>query len=95
MSITAAIVLYSTTWFMVLLMVLPMRGKTQEEAGHVVPGSARSAPEDAGIAWKAKLTTLIATVLFAIFYGIITSGWITIADLDRLRPDLGPSEVQD
>ena len=95
MSITAAIVLFSTTWFLVLLMVLPMRGKTQEEAGHVVPGTARSAPVEAGIAWKAKLTTAIASVLFVIFYVIITSGWITIADLDKLRPDLGPSQIHD
>jgi hypothetical protein len=31
---------------------------------------------------KAKLTTLIATPIWAAICGVILSGWITLADLD-------------
>ncbi len=90
MTITAALVLFSVTWFMVFFIVLQLRFKSQEEAGHVVPGTPRSAPADAQVARKAKITTVIALIIFALLYLIITSGWITIRDLDALRPDLGP-----
>jgi predicted secreted protein len=82
MTITAALVLYSMIWFIVLFCVLPVRTQSQADQGHVVPGTPASAPADAQIGRKAKITTLIATVLFVIAYGIITSGWITIDNMD-------------
>lgn len=82
MTITAALVLYSTIWFIVLFCVLPVRFQSQADQGHVVPGTPASAPADAQIGRKAKITTMISTVLFGIAYGIITSGWITIDNMD-------------
>ena len=35
MTITAALVLFSVTWFMVFFCVLPMRFKSQAQAGEV------------------------------------------------------------
>jgi predicted secreted protein len=90
MTITAALVLFSVTWFMVFFMVLPVRFKSQAEAGSIVPGTPKSAPADAQVPRMAKITTAIAVVLFGIFYAIITSGWITIRDIDvmnRLNPE--------
>ncbi|MDB5659149.1 MAG: hypothetical protein JWS10_1764 [Cypionkella sp.] len=82
MTITAALVLFSVTWFMVFFCVLPMRFKSQAQAGEVEPGTPRSAPMDAMIKPKAKLTTVITAVIFVALYLVITSGRLGIADLD-------------
>lgn len=82
MTITAAFVLFSVTWFVVFFCVLPLRFKSQAQMGAVEPGTPRSAPEDAMIKPKAKLTTLIALVIFGALYLLITSGRWGIADLD-------------
>ena len=44
MTITAAFVLFSVTWFMVFFCVLPLRFVSQADAGEVVPGTPKSAP---------------------------------------------------
>lgn len=82
MSITAAIVTFATTWFMVLFCVLPFRFQSQAEAGEVTPGTPASAPADPQIGRKARITTVIAAVVFAVIYAIVTSGWITIENMD-------------
>lgn len=89
MTITAAIVLFSVTWFIVLFCILPVRFQSQAEAGKVVPGTPSSAPADAMFGKKAKITTLISIVVYGLLYLIITSGWITVDDMDifGLRPD--------
>ena len=82
MTITAALVLFSSIWFMVFFCVLPLRFKSQAQMGGVDPGTPRSAPAEAMIKPKAQLTTLITIVIFAILYLLITSGRWGIADLD-------------
>jgi predicted secreted protein len=82
MSITAAFVLFAMTWFMVFFCVLPLRLTTQGDAGSVVPGTPKSAPRDEMVGRKAKITTLIAIVVWAILSGIILSGKITVRDFD-------------
>lgn len=89
MTITAALVLYSVTWFMTFFVVLPLRLVTQGEAGEIVPGTPQSAPADAQIGRKARITTLWATGIFVILAWIIMSGWISVRDLDwfgRMEP---------
>lgn len=85
MTITAALVLFSVTWFMVFYCVLPIRFTSQAEAGEVTPGTPASAPASAQVAKKAKITTVIAIVIFAALYLIITSGWITVKNMDFLH----------
>ena len=82
MTITAALVLFAVTWFLTFFMVLPVRLQTQGEAGDVVPGTPKSAPAGFVVKRKAIITTGIAIVVWTILYIIITSGWITIRDLD-------------
>lgn len=87
MSIMSAIVLYSIIWFMTLFLVLPLRTRTQGEAGDVVPGTHSSAPEDAQM-WKtARIVTYWATGAFVIVAGIILSGVITMDMIEQItRP---------
>ncbi len=44
MTITAALIVFAITWFMVFFVVLPIRFTSQSEAGEVVPGTPQSAP---------------------------------------------------
>ncbi len=95
MGITSAIVLFAVVWFMTLFVVLPLRMKTQGEAGDVVPGTHKSAPVDAQIGRKARITTYFAIPIWAVLVAIILSGWISVRDLDwfeRMGPPSSTSE---
>ncbi|PVA06721.1 DUF1467 family protein [Thalassorhabdomicrobium marinisediminis] len=94
MGITSAIVLLIVVWFMVFFVVLPLRNVTQEEAGEVVPGTHKSAPANANVGGKARLTTLIAVPIWAVIIGVILSGWITIRDIDWFDRMSTPQSVQ-
>ncbi|WP_343081120.1 DUF1467 family protein [Ostreiculturibacter nitratireducens] len=89
MNLTGGIVLYAVIWFMVFFVVLPIRFESQEESGEVVPGTPASAPSEAGVVRKAKITTIVATAIWAVVAAIILSGWVSIYDIDWLGR-LGP-----
>ncbi|NCO87870.1 MAG: DUF1467 family protein [Rhodobacterales bacterium] len=94
MNITAAIVLFTVIWFMVFFVVLPLRPRTQGEAGDVVPGTHSSAPADPQIGHKVRLTTLWAVGIFAVIAAVILSGVFSVRDLDlfgRMSPERGPT----
>lgn len=78
----SAIVLFAVVWSMVFFVVLPLRMRSQGDAGEIVPGTHASAPADAQIGRKAKITTYWAVPIWAIIAGTILSGAITIRDLD-------------
>ena len=82
MSLVQAIVVFAVTWFMTFFIVLPLRFVSQDDAGAVVPGTPRGAPAHDVVGRKARITTVVALVLTVIFYGVVNSGLITIADLD-------------
>ncbi|MDZ7906738.1 MAG: DUF1467 family protein [Cypionkella sp.] len=82
MTITAALVLFATLWFLTLFCVLPIRMQSQDEAGEVVAGTPRSAPQNLNLGRKVKITTAITVAAFAALYVIITSGWITLDNMD-------------
>jgi predicted secreted protein len=92
MSITSAIVLFAVIWFMVFLIVIPIRLQTQGDVGDVVPGTHAGSPEVHNLKKKAWITTGVSVVLWIIIAGIILSGWITVRDLDffnRMGPGTG------
>jgi len=82
MSITGAIVLFATTWFLVFFVVLPLRFESQADAGDVVPGTPAGAPSGHVVARKAKITTMVTLVVWALICGVILSGVISIRDID-------------
>ena len=85
MSITSAIVLYAVIWFMVFLVAIPIRLKTQGDLGDVVPGTHAGAPEIHQLKKKAWITTGLSALLWALIAGTIISGAITIRDIDVLN----------
>ena len=95
MNATAAIVLFATTWFLVLFVVLQIRFKSQDEAGEVTAGTQRSTSAYENVGQSAKITTGVTVIIWIILYLIITSGYITIDNmdvfgiLDRVPPAYG------
>ncbi|WP_209504749.1 MULTISPECIES: DUF1467 family protein [unclassified Ruegeria] len=85
MTITAALVLFAVIWFMTLLVVLPIRIKTQGDLNDIVPGTHAGAPEVHHLKAKMWITTAIAVVLWVIIAGIIISGAISVRDFDWLN----------
>ncbi|MEZ5885329.1 MAG: DUF1467 family protein [Paracoccaceae bacterium] len=89
MNLTGGIVLFAVIWFLVFFVVLQATPGSQADAGEVVPGTPASAPSDARILWKAKITTIITILIWAAIAAVIFSGLIDIYDLDffgRLGP---------
>ncbi len=82
MGITSALVLFAVIWAMTFLVVLPIRVQTQGDLGDIVPGTHAGAPEVHNLGKKAKITTVISLVLWAIIAGTIISGVISVRDLD-------------
>ena len=82
MSITSVIVVFATTWFIALLIALPIGIRTQGEAGERVPGTPGSAPVDAMIRKKFLWATIAAVVISVPLCAFIILGGVTMRDLD-------------
>lgn len=82
MSITAVIVIFSTIWFLALLVTLPIGLTTQGEAGEIVPGTPASAPVDPMIRKKLLWSTYAATALTIPLCVFIIYSGLSIRDLD-------------
>jgi len=81
-AITSALVLFAVIWFMLLLMALPMRMKSQEQTGEVVPGTPASAPDNPMIGKKMFWVTVVTFVLWIPLVAFIISGVVSIHDID-------------
>ncbi|MGR3456192.1 DUF1467 family protein [Pseudooceanicola sp.] len=89
---TSAIVLFAVIWFMVLLILAPVRVRTQGDEGAVVPGTHAGAPEVHHLKKKLWITTGLAFVLWVVIAWIILSGRISVRDIDwfqRMAPPTG------
>ena len=80
---TSIAAIYILFWTLSLFLVLPWGVRTSEEEGaRPEPGHAESAPH----VFRAKRilvgTTLVATILFGIYYANYVNGWITVEALD-------------
>jgi|TARA_B110000503_G_scaffold38664_2_gene63482 predicted secreted protein len=89
MTITASLILFAVTWFMVFFIILPLRVTSQAEAGHVEPGTPRSAPSGFVVAQKARFTTLVALIVWGLLVAVITSDLISVRDIDVMG-HMGP-----
>ncbi len=94
MGVTSALVLFAVIWSMVFLIALPIRVQTQGDLGEIVPGTHAGAPEVHNIGKKARITTVISIVLWAIIASIIVFEVITVRDLDWFDR-MGPATTTD
>jgi len=83
---TSILAIYILFWTISLFLVLPFGVRTSEEAGAAVaPGHADSAPHVFSFGRAALRATIVASVLFALFYANYRAGWVTTDDLDWLN----------
>lgn len=84
MNFILGVAIYVIFWWLVFFMVLPIGVRTQEETGHVEPGTPPSAPSQPHLLRKAVATTLISGILFTGFYAIVAFELITLDDIPFL-----------
>ena len=79
----SALAIYFLFWAFSVFLVLPFGVRTTEEAGgELIPGQAESAPHKFEAGKIAIRVTLVATILFALFFLNYRFGWVTPAMLD-------------
>ena len=73
-------------WVMSAFLVLPFNLRTHDEEGaEQVPGQISSAPVNFNPRRIARRASLLALVLFGMYYLNYVNGWIGSADLDLTR----------
>ena len=83
MKLTSIIAIYTLFWVLSAFVLLPFGVRTHEEAGvERVPGQADSAPAHFRPGRIAKRATLLAAVLFGLYYANYVNGWIVPEDLN-------------
>ncbi len=83
MKLTSILAIYVLFWTMSLFLVLPFGVRTSEEVGEApLPGHADSAPHSFSFGRVALRTTILAAVLFGVYYANYIYGWIAVSDLD-------------
>jgi predicted secreted protein len=87
MKLTSIIAIYFLFFAGSAFVLLPFGVKTVEEVGgEKIPGQAESAPHQFDVKKHLLKATILALVLFAIYYANWRFGWVTSADLDFYNP---------
>jgi len=76
MRLSVGLALYVIIWWTMLFTVLPFAGVRQGESGTVVPGTPESAPVRPRLLRIFLINTVVATVVFAVVWLVIASGWV-------------------
>ena len=84
MSLPTSIAIYFIIWWVVLFAVLPWGVRSQDEDGTIVPGSDPGAPAIPRLRRKLVWTTIVAAIVFALWYVVYTYRLIALDDLARL-----------
>ncbi len=83
MKLTSILAIYALFWVMSAFLVMPFGIRTHDEAGvEKIRGHADSAPANFRPGLIAKRASVLALVLFALFYLNYVNDWIGPKDLD-------------
>ena len=83
MKLTSIIAIYALFWVLSAFLVLPFNLRTHDEAGSEADvGHATSAPVNFRPGRVVKRATILAGVLFGVYYLNYVNGWITTDDLN-------------
>ncbi len=84
MSYPAVFVVFSVTWFLAFYCLLPIRIRSNEEAGEIVPeGTMKGAPSNPNLRIKAVGATILSVIITGIAYYVITNRIVTLETLER------------
>jgi len=82
----SAVAIFVLFWVLCLFLVLPFGVRTSDEEGQsLVPGQAESAPHSFSLARAGLRATIVALVLFGLYYANYVNGWIGPDRLDWLN----------
>ena len=87
MAITAALVLFACTWFLILFIVLQTGIRTQQDDGEIVPGTHSSSPTDAQMGKRFLRTTLISVPIWLVIVLVILYGPFEIGEFNYTNSD--------
>lgn len=87
MSFFSGFAVYFIIWWVTLFAVLPLGVRTQEEAGDITLGTTESAPLAARLGWKAMITTLIAGVIFGVYFVVTSVYGLSVDSIPRIVPN--------
>jgi predicted secreted protein len=76
-------------WWLVLFVSLPIGLRTQDEEGEVVLGTTSSAPGRPHMLRAVIRTTILAVIIFGIFYVLTRVLGYSIDDIPLMVPDFG------
>jgi predicted secreted protein len=83
MKLGSILAIYFLFWIASAFLLLPFGVRTDEEVGTPrIPGQADSAPHRFDIPSHVLRATVLATLLFALYYANWHFGWLTADDLD-------------
>ncbi len=86
---TSALAIYVLFWVLSAFLVMPFGVRTADELGaEKIPGQAESAPANFKPRRIVIITTIVATILFGLYYANYVNGWIT-ADMLNFAPYRG------
>jgi predicted secreted protein len=83
---TSILAIYFLFWSLSFFLVLPFRLRSSDEPEAHVPGQAESAPPRFSVIRTAKWTTLVAAVLFGLYYANYLNGWLLPDMIDLFTP---------
>ena len=80
---TSIIAIYALFWVLSAFLTMPFGVRTHDEEGvEKVPGQAESAPANFRPGRIALRATILAAVLFGLYYANYVNGWIKAEDLN-------------
>jgi predicted secreted protein len=87
MNWTSALAIYLLFWVLSAFLVMPFGVKTADEVGvELVPGQADSAPANFSGRRIIIRTTILASILFGLYYANYVYGWITPGTIGLTPP---------
>ena len=83
---TSIVAIYSLFWVFAAFLVMPFGIRTHDELGMgKVDGQAHSAPGNFRPKRVAIRATILAAILFGLYYANYVNQWVTVDDLDYAR----------
>ncbi len=81
MSVAAVVAIYFVAWWITLFAVLPWGARAQGEEAGVTPGTDPGAPARPMLLRKMLVTTILAALVTAAIFYVVTSGIVALEDL--------------
>lgn len=88
MSLISGIAIYFIIWWTTLFALLPVGLRTQAEENEVTLGTVASAPAKPRIGRAFLRTTVVATLIFLLYYYVTQVSGFGLDDIPHFFPDL-------